>query len=308
MKQTLRQVVCRAIFLTLPLLLTSCDEFFAWLDRPVIPNLRVKSNAVTLKMGETASCDATTQDNVALLYSSADPAVATVDAGGLITAVAEGTTQITIKAQGADDYYRTQIFGENTATINVTVVPAISTMNVTATGYTGTYDGSAHGITVTAPDGATIKYGTTEGSYTLPASPTYTDAGTYTVYYEVVKAGYYTVKNSATVTINKAAGSISFSQANLVKLNSDSAFEETAILTGDGTITGYSSSLSGVATVAPNGTVTIVSTGTTVITATVTDGKNYKYAPDYATYTLTVKAGGINGPTDYNGGGDPFNF
>ena len=107
----------------LPLLFTGCSEFFEWLDRPVIPRLRVKSDTITLKVGATASCEATTQDNVALLYASANPEVATVDANGLITAIAEGTTEITIKAIGADEYYRTQIFGENTATITVTVIP-----------------------------------------------------------------------------------------------------------------------------------------------------------------------------------------
>ena len=107
----------------LPLLLTGCDEFFALLDNPVTPRLNVRSNSITLKVGATASCDATTQDNVALLYASANPEVATVDANGLITAIAEGTTEITIKAIGADEYYRTQIFGENTATITVTVIP-----------------------------------------------------------------------------------------------------------------------------------------------------------------------------------------
>ena len=63
-----------------------------------------------------------------------------------------------------------------------------ATMEVTAEGYTGTYDGKAHGITVTAPEGATIKYGTTEGTYDLTTSPTYTNAGTYTVYYSVSMA------------------------------------------------------------------------------------------------------------------------
>ena len=61
--------------------------------------------------------------------------------------------------------------------------------SVTATGYTGTYDGAAHGITVNAPAGATVKYGTAATAlYTLDASPTYTNAGTYTVYYQVTRA------------------------------------------------------------------------------------------------------------------------
>ena len=90
--------------------------------------------------------------------------------------------------------------GTATATKQFTINPA--TMSVTANGYSGTYDRTAHGITVTAPSGADVKYGTTNGSYTLNASPTYIDAGTYTVYYQVTKANYTTVTGSKTITIS----------------------------------------------------------------------------------------------------------
>ena len=73
------------------------------------------------------------------------------------------------------------------------------------------FDGNAHGITVTS-SGATIKYGTSSGSYTLDASPTYTNVGTYTVYYQVTKAGYTTVTGSEVVTINQlTASGVSYS-------------------------------------------------------------------------------------------------
>ena len=73
---------------------------------------------------------------------------------------------------------------------------------VSAEGYSGSYDGNAHGITVTVPDGATLEYGTTEGVYTA-ARPTYTDAGSYTVYYKVTKDGFAPVIGSAVVSISK---------------------------------------------------------------------------------------------------------
>jgi hypothetical protein len=75
-------------------------------------------------------------------------------------------------------------------------------LDVTVSGYEGNYDGNAHSITVSAPDGATVKYGTEEGSYTLDTCPSYTNAGTYTVHYEVSKEGYTSVSGSATVKIN----------------------------------------------------------------------------------------------------------
>ena len=82
------------------------------------------------------------------------------------------------------------------------------TMDVSVIGYTGTYDTQAHGVTVSAPEGVAIKYGTTEGTYTLDASPEYTDAGSYTVYYQVTRTNYQTVTGSATVEISKADVSI----------------------------------------------------------------------------------------------------
>ena len=71
--------------------------------------------------------------------------------------------------------------------------------DVTASGYEGTYDGKEHGIEVKA-EGTTIKYGTKEGTY--DETPlTYTNVGTYTIYYEVTKANYNPVTGSETVKI-----------------------------------------------------------------------------------------------------------
>lgn len=81
-----------------------------------------------------------------------------------------------------------------------------SDVEVTAEGFDGAYDGEAHGIVVSVTDpatGATVKYGETEGTYDLDESPAYTEAGTYTVYYQVSADGYSTVTGSATVTISK---------------------------------------------------------------------------------------------------------
>ena len=59
---------------------------------------------------------------------------------------------------------------EATATFTITE----ATMTVIAAGYEGIYDTQAHGITVTAPEGATVKYMNQEGTYDLTDSPTYT--------------------------------------------------------------------------------------------------------------------------------------
>ena len=186
---------------------------------------------------------------------------------------------------------------EGSATVEITKAD----MEVTATGYAGTYDGSAHGITVTAPTGATIKYGTTKGSYTQTANPTYTDAGTYTVYYEVTKTGYTTVTGSATVEITKKAAEISYA-ADVTKNYGDDPFTNALTDTGDAKANGkvsYSSSNTAVATIDSDGKVTIKGNGTTTITATVTEEKNYAYATKTATYTLAVTHTGNEGTQDY---------
>ena len=205
-------------------------------------------------------------------------------------------------------YYQVTKDKYTTVTGSAEVKIAKADMTVSATDYTGTYDEKAHGITVIAPTGATVKYGTSASSCT-EASLTYTDADTYTVYYEVTKDNYNTVTGSATVKINKAAGSISFGDDKVEKKVSDSAFKnETLTMTSDATATvSYSSDNINVATVAADGTVTILSTGTTTITATVTSSTNYSYSPDYAQYTLTVKSPNSVGESGgYTNAGDPI--
>ena len=179
-------------------------------------------------------------------------------------------------------------------------------MEVSASGFSGTYDGWSHGISVTAPDGATIKYGTTANACDLDNSPKYTNAGTYTIYYEVTKDKYTTVTGSATVKIYKAAGSISYSNTT-VEINLGETLTPNPLSLSGSASVSYSSDNPAVATVAADGTVTIVSAGTATITATVTSSTNYSYSPNYAQYTLTVKSPNSVGESGgYTNAGDPI--
>jgi hypothetical protein len=206
----------------------------------------------------------------------------------------KGNGEATITATVADGPTYTYA----TKTASYTIGVGTAAMTVSATGYSGTYDNSAHGITVNAPEGATIKYGTAAGTYTLEASPTYTTSGEYTVYYQVTKPGCTTVTGSATVTISKAAGSISYATASIEKLTTDAAFTNTLTKTGDGKVT-YSSDKESVAKVnTTTGEVTIMGKGEATITATVTDGDNYTYATKTASYKINVSSQG--GLVDYD--------
>ena len=217
-------------------------------------------------------------------YSTSNEKVATVDGTGKVTIVGNG--EATITATVADKDGGNYTYETKTASYLLSI--GTEAMEVSATAYTGTYDGQAHTISVTAPDGATVKYGTTEGSYDLDAAPTYTEAGTYTVFYQVTKPNFTTVSGSQTVTISQAAGSISFATATVNKTEGDAAFTQTATVTGDGTVS-YASSNTAVATVnEKTGEVTIIGAGSATITATVVDGNNYTYGTKTATYTLNV--------------------
>ena len=244
-------------------------------------------------------------------YSSSDAAVAEVNATtGEVTIKGDG--EATIKATVTDGPTYTYATNEASYTLGV----GTATMTVTAEGYSGTYDGITHGISVKAPDGATVKYGTTADDYDLEASPSYTDAGTYTVYYKVTKPGFTTVTGSATVTIEKASGTISFATATLKEAlhaaAADNTFMQEVTKTGDGTVTyTISDNTCGATIDASTGKVTFTQAGSVTITATVADGTNYTYATKTATYTLSVSdttdgSGGVPDNDDYTGGGNPF--
>ena len=87
----------------------------------------------------------------------------------------------------------------------IPVLREFSASSITANSYNGTYDGYAHGISVSAPSDAKVTYSLTEdGEYTT-TNPTETNVtnGAITVYYKVEKEGYVPVKGSATITITK---------------------------------------------------------------------------------------------------------
>ena len=244
-------------------------------------------------------------------YSSSDTKVAEVNATtGEVTIKGDGVA--IIKATVTDGPTYTYATNEASYTLGV----GTATMTVTAEGYSGTYDGNTHGITVKAPDGATVKYGTTADDYDLDANPAYRDAGTYTVYYKVTMPGFTTVTGSATVTIEKASGTISFATATLKEAlhaaAADNTFMQEVTKTGDGTVTyTISDNTCGATIDASTGKVTFTQAGSVTITATVADGKNYTYPTKTATYTLSVSdttdgSGGVPDNDDYTGGGNPF--
>lgn len=179
--------------------------------------------------------------------------------------------------------------GNYTGTTTATFTITAASMSVSASGYEGAYDGKAHGISVAAPEGATVMYGTQEGTYDLTASPTFTDAGTYQVYYQVSKENYTPVTGSKTVEISKAAGGLAYSAATAsAELNGD-GWTAPSLSNPHGLDITYSSSNTAVATVSATGAVSLTGIGQTTIKAASTGNKNY--AASEAQYVLTVTRG-----------------
>ena len=104
-------------------------------------------------------------------------------------------------------------------TANYESVSITSTLTVTGAaidyvsdGYSGTYDGNGHSITVsvnTPESGSTLKYGTEEGIYDLDTPPVYTDTGTYVTYFEISAENYISEYGSQQIDITKAIPVIS---------------------------------------------------------------------------------------------------
>ncbi len=87
------KAISRLLAVLAVLLLTGCGEK----DHPVRTSLVVDTSTMTLSIGESAVRMATSKaEDAVLTYTSSNPAVATVDQFGKVTALTEGETTITI--------------------------------------------------------------------------------------------------------------------------------------------------------------------------------------------------------------------
>ena len=226
------------------------------------------------------------KSNGTLSVKSSDPNVATATLDGNTVTVTPGTTAgsaiITVTSAATTSYKAAS------ATYNVTVKSG--TLPITAKAYSGTYDGNTHSASVTSSvSGVTFKYGTVKGTYNLGSMPTYTNAGTYVVYYQATKAGYTTFEGSVKTVIRKKATTTSLNSANGVLY---------VTTTGNGTITAQSSDSNIIESVTVNDkTITYTpkqygNAGTATITVTVGETMNYKASS--ATCKITVSDRLIN--------------
>ena len=144
--KNLKHVLFGTLAVLAVLILTGCDNK----DNPVRTSLNVDTSTLTLAVGESATRTATTkaQWDYQITYTSSNPAVATVDQTGKVTAVSEGEAVITVSmAETIKSWYAAKTLSYNVVVkeLSITGIDGINAAN----GYSG------H---LTAPDGVAVTW------------------------------------------------------------------------------------------------------------------------------------------------------
>lgn len=223
---------------------------------------------------------------------------------GTVAGVVEGDNLNVSYARAESDKDKENVGDEITITASYTennnydvkvtegklTITAANTNAVSVTPYSGTYDGTAHSIIATAAkEGSTLYYSTGDGDNKnwSTENPTFTDAGTYTVYVKATNANYAdTAVASATVTITAREITVTADSASKV-------YDGTALTKNSWTITSGTLVSGHKADVIITGSQTNVGSSSNVPSgAKITDGAGNdvtaNYSVAYVNGTLTV--------------------
>ena len=166
-----------------------------------------------------------------------------------------------------------------TGSFSVTIEAA--EIQATASGTETTYTGSpvkANAVTVISPaSGYELRYGTTAGTYDLTEPPSFTDAGSHTVYYRITAPNYETKTGAYTVAIAKASCGLSIQPTSMTVKEGEGDGTITVTRTGGGAISA-SANPSGLCTLTVSGTTVTVAyadAGTATVTVKVAETSNY---------------------------------
>ena len=221
-----------------------------------------------------------------LSVASSNTNIATASINGSTVTVKPGTTAgkatITVTSAEASNY------NEKSATYTATVNNG--TISLSATPYTGTYDGKAHNAITNVsvnPSDAKLEYSTNGTTYST-TMPTITNVSSFTVTVRASKAGYKTQSTTQTVKVNKANGSLTLSSYSGILTYPNSGTFSVSGNTGNLSV---SSSNTNVVTVSLSGnTVTIIpKTREGSATITVKSAASANYTEKSVTYNVTVQ-------------------
>ena len=222
-------------------------------------------------------------DHDELSYTSSDTNIVTVDSEGKVKAEGVGTATVTITAEQTPNY-------NNAATKTITVTVAKAAQSITASNLSLTYPNTGT-ITVSGNKGAlSYKSSNTAIAMVDPAGKvTAKGAGTakITIYAEETD-NYEAVKKEITVTVSKAAQSITASNLSLTFPNSGKI-----TASGNKGSLSYKSSNTAIATVDSAGKVTAKGAGKVTITITAAATSNYNAATKTITVTVAKAAQSI---------------
>ena len=189
MKPTfLSKVYQTALMCCLAVILTGCEELFSALDNPIQTTLVMTTTDVKLTVGDTYQRQATTVSPATIVYTSSDATVATVDANGVVEAIAKGEATITANVAEVDYWtaastsYKVIVSAKIPATITTapTATAIIAAISATDLVTAGVADGGTMMYEVTATN---TKPTTTDGfSATVPTAAALA-GGTYYVWY-----------------------------------------------------------------------------------------------------------------------------
>ena len=235
----------------------------------------------------------------ALSVSSNNNNIATASVSGNTVTVKSGTTAgkatITVTSAAATNY--------NVKSATYTATVQNGTISLSATPYTGTYDGKAHNAITNVsvnPSDAKLEYSINGGTYST-TMPTITNVSSFTVTIKASKLGYKTQTRTETVKVSKAEGKLMLSATSgTITYPSNTTFT----VSGNTGALSVSSNNNNIATASVSGNTVTVKSGTTAgkATITVTSAAATNYNVKSATYTATVQNGTISlSATPYTG-------
>lgn len=273
-------------------------------------DLTITKSTIDLALGETNTEDIafTTSSNGTMHFTSNDTGIATVDVDGRVTAVAEGSTTITVSQDEGTSHLASE---EQTITVNVTdsrspaaTITAISpsgSINVGDMGYfalTKTENDDS-GVTYTyVTDDATILDVTSDGMYsgekggtaniTVTATPTNLSS------YKPVSAVFpfsvvNTNKTPTVITLGEDNASVTYGETYNLLAEITSGYE------GDISYTISNPAIATIETTEEGYVITPLAVGTTTITFSAAETANYS-AAENAVFTFTVNDNGASVP------------
>ncbi|MDF9409024.1 MAG: Cellulosome-anchoring protein precursor [Pelotomaculum sp. PtaB.Bin013] len=241
----------------------------------------VPANATLTVGGTTQTINATTTPNDATVtYASSNEAVATVNAGGLITAVAPGDANVTVTASKAG-------YNNATTTVAVHVNPGTITLSVDHANITLTTDGTHTIVPTVSPVNAGVSYSSNDTNVATVNGDgviTAVAPGSANITVTAVKAGYNDATATVAVTVNLGAIMVSDIPANY-SLNAGGTQAISATVSPAGASLSYTSSDPNVATVSNNGIITAIAPGSATITVAASKSG---YTTGTATVLVTV--------------------